>query len=273
MNKDNRFCGYSVQEMQKYGLYEAIILHHLRWHFATIGMAFGGKKFYRTVAQIAEELGLSYNTVKKHLPTEQMGVRHYSGYIPGTIIKTSWWEIIDDSDSVCETNAKEKACETKSYYKEEDKEEDRGETLTLIHTSDSFSSKTNEQDSLATSKNNSARAAAPFTDEPIIDVSKVKRPKLSEDRKFTMELIELSGKKDKAGKILTGLVATQRKAYGDDVLREFCKTLKSDKYLCSRPLQKCLTDYQLNCFVNKDNKPAKQNWWDDDDEDAWGDLC
>lgn len=86
-------------DIERYGLYKALIIGYLTT--ACLYYGEGHSKFYRSISEIARTLCVSINTVNRHCPTEAEGWRHHSGYKPGTIERTTWWEKIGP---VCDTN-------------------------------------------------------------------------------------------------------------------------------------------------------------------------
>ena len=49
--------------------------------------------------------------------------------------------------------------------------------------------------------------------------------------------------------------------YGDDVLREVAIASRYDTYLVNKPLKFCLTDNQMDIYLNKNKKVSSQEYW------------
>lgn len=118
-------------DIENYGLHTALILGYLE---STSGVYNNGQrgKFYRTLKDVAETLGIGLTTLKKYLPTEEMGWKHYSGYKPGTMEKTTWWEPCDRSEPTRGDRSIEQSRGDRSYIKEEYKEEESGRTVASL---------------------------------------------------------------------------------------------------------------------------------------------
>lgn len=84
-------------DIENYGIYTALILGYLHTASALFGAKTDGK-FYQSLKDIADIIGVGLTTMKKYLPTEEMGWKHYAGYKPGTMEKTTWWEPCDRSE-------------------------------------------------------------------------------------------------------------------------------------------------------------------------------
>lgn len=80
-----------VSDVEDYGVHTALVLGCIRSWSGWQGDEETGK-CYLSLKDIAYYTGLSYNTVQRNLPTEEMGWKRYSGYKPGTLEKTTWWE-------------------------------------------------------------------------------------------------------------------------------------------------------------------------------------
>lgn len=96
-HSDKFFIQVRPLDIEQHGIYAALILGYL----ATASALFGSKtngKFYQSIKDIADIIGVGLTTMKKYLPTEEMGWKHYAGYKPGTMEKTTWWEPCDPSE-------------------------------------------------------------------------------------------------------------------------------------------------------------------------------
>ena len=91
---NGKLCSYLLEDKHRYGLIEAIILQQLRYYSKTLGKHNNGI-FFRSLPELADDIGLSYSTVRKHLPPESSGWKRRNGRRPskdGTPgCKTTWW--------------------------------------------------------------------------------------------------------------------------------------------------------------------------------------
>ena len=92
--RNGKLCSYLLEDKHRYGLIEAIILQQLRYYSRTLGKHNNGT-FFRSISELADDIGLSYSTVKKHLPPESSGWKRRNGCRPskdGMLgYKTTWW--------------------------------------------------------------------------------------------------------------------------------------------------------------------------------------
>lgn len=119
-------------DIEEYGVYTALILGCLE---STSGVFNNGRrgKFYRTIGDIADTLGIGRTTVTKYLPTEEMGWKHYAGYKPGTMEKTTWWEPVEQTERSSDEHSSDCSSGEQSNIKEEYKEETNGRMFASLH--------------------------------------------------------------------------------------------------------------------------------------------
>lgn len=254
--KDNAYCGYNVGEAEQYGLIKAIILNQIRWYLRTLGKQFDGQKCWRSVKDIADDIGIPYNTVSKYLPTEEMGIKHYSGYIPGTLKKTTWWEEcstdtrnpqMQKSDLVSYTKSKESVSYTKSYNNRRKKEENSLDFASQ-NQAEPFSSCPQKAEG-------KAEAVTPPDFGDVVDLKKAKQNAPVIDYKFANELLRAAGKKDKVGGRLIAQLRMLNKRYTKEELMEVARKSKFDSFWVKSPAISLFSEAGIGAMLNKDNKP------------------
>lgn len=117
-------------DIEQHGIYAALILGYL----ATASALFGSKtdgKFYQSIKDIAEIIGVGLTTMKKYLPTEEMGWKHYAGYKPGTMEKTTWWEPCDCSEPTPDGSSTEQSADGSSNINKNIKRVNAGTVASL----------------------------------------------------------------------------------------------------------------------------------------------
>lgn len=245
MSKDldnDVFCGYRVNEAIEYGLIKAIILNQVRWYIRTLGRKFDGVKCYRSVKELAEDIGLPYGTVKQNLPTEEMGIKKTSGYIPGTLTKTTWWELVPKkavfglSEMTADSKSKELLSDSKSYNKEENIKENKSDLPTANHPQDPFSVSVNKN-------------------EKVVDLKAVNKSTPKVGGSFVAALLGASGKKGAITAALINQVRVQVNRYGEDVLMDVAKRSKFDEFASTLSLGQLMSQNVIESMLNKDNKP------------------
>lgn len=241
--KDSAYCGYNVGEAEQYGLIKAIILNQIRWYLRTLGKQFDGQKCWRTVKDLADDIGIPYDTVRKNLPTEEMGIKYYPGYKPGTMTRTTWWEEcprngqIATSEMTAEVTSKEMTAEVTSYNKEEKKKK-----------------------SVAEVGYRPLQPTPPFSPcsqdgEAVVDLKAVKKAsKPAVDGKTVYALLEASGKKGAVTASLIRLVRVQANKFGLETLFEVAKKSKFDKFYAEMGLQTLLAEKNIENILNQENK-------------------
>lgn len=245
------YCGYKVGEAEQYGLIKAIILNQIRWYLRTLGKQFDGQKCWRAIKDLADDTGLSYNTVKQNLPTEEMGIKHYSGYIPGTLKKTTWWEecrfgVNQQSDLVSDTKSKELVSDTKSYNNRRKKEENPLD-LASPNQAEPFSSCSQEAEG-------EAEAVTPPDFSDVVDLKMAKKKAPAIGFKFADELLRAAGKKDKAGGRLIAQLRTLNKRYTKEELMEVARNSKYDSFWAKSPAISLFSEAGVGAMLNKNNK-------------------
>ena len=257
--KDNAYCGYNVSEAEKYGLIDAIILNQIRWYLRTLGKQFDGQKCWRTVKEIADDIGLPYETVRKHLPTEEMGIKHYSGYIPGTLTKTSWWEECTtevrnnpnvESETTAPTQSSERVCATQSFNNKK-KTKENPLDLASPNQAEPFSSCSQEAEG---GSGANAEAVTPPDFSDVVDLKKAKQKAPAIGYKFADELLRVAGKKDKAGGRLISQLRTLNKRYTKEELMEVARKSKFDSFWAKSPAISLFSEAGVGAMLNKDNK-------------------
>lgn len=253
--KDNAYCGYNVGEAEKYGLIKAIILNQIRWYLRTLGKQFDGQTCWRSVKDLADDIGLSYNTVKQNLPTEEMGIKHYSGYIPGTLKKTTWWEecrfgVNQQSELASDTKSKESVSDTNSFNNRRKKEENPLD-LASPNQAEPFSSCLQKAEG---GSGANAEAVTPPDFSDVVDLKKAKQKAPAIGYKFADELLRVAGKKDKAGGRLISQLRTLNKRYTKEELMEVARKSKFDSFWAKSPAISLFSEAGVGAMLNKDNK-------------------
>lgn len=113
-------------DIEQYGVYTALILGYLYTASALFGSNTNGK-FYQSIKDIADIIGVGLTTMKKYLPTEAMGWKHYAGYKPGTMEKTTWWEPCDCSEPTPDDRSTEEPSDDRSNNNKDIQKERVGE--------------------------------------------------------------------------------------------------------------------------------------------------
>ena len=254
--KDNAYCGYNVGEAEQYGLIKAVILNQIRWYLRTLGKQFGGQKCWRTVKDLADDIGIPYDTVRKNLPTEEMGIKYYPGYKPGTMTRTTWWEEcprngqIATSEMTAEVTSKEMTAEVTSYNKKRKKEENPLEVASPLQ-AEPFSSCSQEAEG-GSEANAEAVTSPDFSD--VVDLKKAKQKAPAIGYKFADELLRVAGKKDKAGGRLISPLRTLNKRYTKEELMEVARKSKFDSFWAKSPAISLFSEAGVGAMLNKDNK-------------------
>lgn len=254
--KDNAYCGYNVGEAEKYGLIKAIILNQIRWYLRTLGKQFDGQKCWRTVKDLADDIGLSYNTVKQNLPTEEMGIKHYSGYIPGTLKKTTWWEecrfdINQQSDLASDAKSKEPVSDAKSFNNNKRKIKENPLDLASPNQAKPFSS-CSQQAEGGSGASAEAVTSPDFSD--VVDLKKAKQKAPAIGYGFAEELLRAAGKKDKAGGRLIAQLRMLNKRYSKEELMEVACKSKFDSFWAKSPAISLFSEAGVGAMLNKDNR-------------------
>lgn len=262
--KDNAYCGYNVGEAEQYGLIKAIILNQIRWYLRTLGKQFDGQRCWRTIKDIADDTGIPFQTVRKNLPTEDMGIKHYAGYIPGTLTKTTWWEECpteidksvrnyksDTSERVSHTQSKERVSHTQSFNNRRKKEENPLEVTSSLQ-AEPFSSCSQKAEG-------EAEAVTPPDFSDVVDLKKAKQKAPAIGYKFADELLRAAGKKDKAGGRLISQLRTLNKRYTKEELMEVARKSKFDSFWAKSPAVSLFSEAGVGAMLNKDNKAEDQH--------------
>lgn len=261
MSQQNEvWCGYKPTEAEKYGLIKAIILNQIRWYLRTLGKQFDGQKCWRSVKDIADDIGIPYNTVSKYLPTEEMGIKHYSGYIPGTLKKTTWWEEcstdarnpqMQKSDLVSYTKSKESASYAKSFNNRRKKEENPLDFASQ-NQAEPFSSCPQEAEGGSGADAEATITPPDFGD--VVDLKKAKQKAPAIGYGFADELLRVAGKKDKAGGRLISQLRALNKRYSKEELMEVARQSRFDSFWSKSPAISLFSEAGVGAMLNKDNK-------------------
>ncbi len=270
--RDKAICSYVVSECEQYGLIDALVLQQIRCCFRSFGEQFEGKKFYRTVQQIANDMGLPYATVRKHLPTEEMGIRHYSGYKPGTLIKTSWWEDTSfDQNKKTEKptvgTSEEKPTAGNSILKKENKKKIAIDCSLRNNqgVSSSLREDCEQEENNSSVVHKEPEGLNPPDFSGVVDLRAFKK-KNKITAKEVEYLIGVAGKKDKITSVLIHQVRKQSDKFGFDTLVDCARKVKFHKFYATLSLQSLLSDAIIQNILNIDNEVK------DDNDKGWSGI-